>query len=677
MGIFSFVKNHIRETISLYDDLLYSLYSINDSNRTLKIPKVVNKFNMDSLGSYNMERVTYYYLINRWPRVVPLDYRDTIRSNCSIDAEMFVNFCTVVSRHKVQWTAPEMQSRLHVLGSLKEEQDGNNVNAYNMYNFIDTVTRQEYIEDSLTYLAEADKVRGREIARESTMMIITGNRSKEFDACVNDILEYCERMDFELERVLFDIPDTLKYYSPLANVSPTVVKSGVSFHVMSDEILARHCSYAQGTTGYNGIYFGTDILSYFPVRKIVKRRNDDAETWLITGETGSGKSSLIKPIIFELLGKNYRGTIMDIEGFEYIPLANYVSHESDVLIINMAEGQGNYFDPVEIPQPTGDIDIDKTSKKMSINFTTLIFRILLGTVYDEDSNVAIALDDTIDDFYASCSVTDNTETWKNTKGKSLHDVFSHMLRMENFRRDNSKYTEAVRKCVAKLSKYFDPIGSCSSIFKHKITVSDVAEASLVVCSFGLAGKTEQMIDVVQRRLMEISAAGISYQRSIFGKLKNRINFTVWEEIQRWGKFAGSKETLGTAITGGRKLGNINIISTNDPKELLMDDKFELFENLQSFFIGAIADEKVRHDICQRLSVMNFLPELNEIAKASLAGRDTDTNSEMKETLVEEESVFRHAFLCGLDRSKYAITKFFLPNELLESTVINSVDPNMH
>ena len=53
-------------------------------------------------------------------------------------------------------------------------------------------------------------------------------------------------------------------------------------------------------------------------------------------------------------------------------------------------------------------------------------------------------------------------------------------------------------------------------------------------------------------LAQLSAANISYIRSVFSKAQGKFNFKVWEEFQRWGAFPGSATTIKTAITGGRK-----------------------------------------------------------------------------------------------------------------------------
>ena len=164
--------------------------------------------------------------------------------------------------------------------------------------------------------------------------------------------------------------------------------------------------------------------------------------------------------------------------------------------------------------------------------------------------------------------------------------------------------------------------------------------------------------------MQLGAAQLSHQRSIFSKNKGKFNFKLWEEFQRWGKFPGSDKTLGVALTGGRKLGDVNIIITNVIAELLGEDRFNIFSNVTSFLIGAINDSKVRADVCERLSVPNMLPELNAISTVR-------SIKDEEKGVHRQESIYRYSFLCGLDKTKYAITKVMLPPNLAESELFRT------
>jgi hypothetical protein len=491
-------------------------------------------------------------------------------------------------------------------------------------------------------------------------VVISGKRGEEFDMSVKRIEDYSKKIGLTLTRVLYEIPDFVRYVSPFSQRYLRNIEDILPKNVLPDETVSRFNAYNQGTLGVSGVYFGTDIYSRFPVLKRVKPDEDTAENWLVTAETGGGKSYIVKELIMELSARGYNGTIMDIEGFEYIPFANFMSRSSNVQIINLAEGSGRYFDPVEIADPTGIESIDKDAKNMSVNFTLAMFKVLLGRAYDEDIWLDTVLNDAVSEAYKDMGVSDDPQSWFYSKGRTLFDVYDSLKSIKHKREDRG-YESAVEKAIAIVGKYFEPDGNRSSIFQEKVVVSDIVDADLVICSFGMAGKSPQAIDETQLALMQLGAAQFSHQRSIFSKSKGKFNYKLWEEFQRWGKFPDSDKTLGVAITGGRKLGDVNIIITNVVKELLDDDRFGIFGNVTSFLCGAIGDEKVRREFCERMTITNMLPELDKI---SVQGKITDE-------LGGVDSDYRYAFLCGLDRSKYATIKMILPPDIRDTQLFRT------
>lgn len=651
----------------LYDDLYFSKAIKNDSQLSRKLPHTKGKLGVDFVGTYDGDRIMFYYLIQSFPRKLAIDFKDRVRRECRGDVK--VNFLNYIRQHKIDWHSTQMQSRLKVLRQVGQETDDKQVDAYNMYENISSMGKQSWIEDSLGYLAVADLERERALVKSSVLMTVAGYKGAEFDDSVTAIEEYAEHLGIKLQRVLYDIPDVLRYFSPFHRTASKHSSSNITTQVLTDEIVARYSVYSQGTLGVKGTYFGTDIYSKFPVLKRVKPQVDTAENWLFTAETGGGKSHLVKDIILQLIGDNYNGTIMDVEGFEYIPLANFLSHKSKVEVINMAEGSGRYFDPVEIAELTGDEDIDKDAKNMSVNFTLAFFKTILQRVYNEDTWVDTVLNDGIAEVYADAGVTNDRTTWVKSKGKTLLDVYEAFPKLRG-KHKNDGYYFAIEKVIAGASKYFEPDGTRSGMIQERVVISDIVDANLVVCSFGMAGKSPQAVDEVQLALMQLGAAQLSHQRSIFSKMRGKFNFKVWEEFQRWGKFPDADKTIGVAVTGGRKLGDVNIIITNDVAQILNDDKFSILSNVTSYMIGAIADDKVRGALLSRLSIDHMKPDLDKIAKAAKVD-DEGAMIDGVERPDEEEDPYRYAFLCGLDNNKFGITKIVLPKDLSKSKLFKT------
>lgn len=655
-------KKYWRDTISLYDDLYFTHLSKNSSELARKTPSEQGKIGLDFSGTYDGENITFYYLIQAFPRELFVDFKDRFRRESKPGVR--VNFINYIRGHRIDWESPQMRSRLRVLRQVGSDNDSSDVNAYNLHENINALSKQNWIEESLKYLAVADKKNGRSLLQSSILMTVSGVKGQNFDDSIKLIEGYAGHIGITLRRVLYDIQDVLRFFSPFGRQYNKKISDILPTYVVTDEILSRFNVYNQGTLGTKGVIFGVDVYSKFPVLKVVKPKEETAENWLITAETGGGKSLTVKNLLLQLLSLNYMGTIMDIEGFEYIPIANFMSKSSRVVVINMAEGSGRYFDPVEIFEDTGIEDIDADAKNMSINFTLAVFKTLLGRAYEEDIYLDTVINDAVGEVYREAGVTDERNTWSNSKGLTLFHVYDTLFRLRESRhRDSDEYIIAVNTAIAVTSKYFDKSGTRSSIFTERVAVSDIIDAKLVICSFGMAGKSPQAIDETQLALMQLGAAQLSHQRSIFSKSQGRYNFKVWEEFQRWGKFPDSDKTIGVAVTGGRKLGDVNIIITNAVGQILRDDRFDILSNLSSYLLGAIADEQVRHELCKRLSIPNMISELDEISKAKKDAEDDEDDG--------STSFLTYAFLCGLDRSKYGIIKTELPVELTRSKLFKT------
>ena len=207
-----------------------------------------------------------------------------------------------------------------------------------------------------------------------------------------------------------------------ANVN---VLKGVGSNTIPDEQIARFSTYDQGKIGRDGIIFGTDIYSGFAVYNMFKKKDVDAENILITAETGGGKSFFLKALLLQLLAyPEYNGTINDIEGFEYIPMAGFFANRDDVVVLNMAEGQGCYYDPFEITM-TGVESLDEDVFSFCKSFTTSVFRVLVGSEL-VSSNVWAQkiINNAISKAYTDLGVVDDDmSTWGRTKGYDLFYVY--------------------------------------------------------------------------------------------------------------------------------------------------------------------------------------------------------------------------------------------------------------
>lgn len=689
-------KVHRKRTVNfirLWDELATASVKKNDS--MYGETRVSNMY-VDLLGLYSGEdNVTYIYSIDGYPRELELSYRTTLRSCCEDGVR--ISFVSQLDKHTIDWDSAQMRAKLRTWKVIDESQEA--VDEYNLHSNLKALDSQEWRKESLVYLSTAEIRRKRKMFKFRSLMLISGKRGINFNTTVKNIVKMCKIMNIKISRAIGDIPQYLEVFSPFSNTYDNKILQACGCVVLPDELLSRFNTYAQGIIGKKGFYWGTDIYSCFPCLKPVKRTSETTENWLITAESGGGKSFFVKGLLVQLLAdSNYNGTIMDVEGFEYLTLADYMYNHDKVVVLNMGEGTGAYFDSTEIIL-TGDEELDRDMKSISTSFTLSVFKTLLGDTGD-DEWVDIVINDAIALTYASVGVTDDRETWGYSKGLTYFDVYDKLKSLVTTQGDanravnnmfatsmyaeraglgtamtqndvnrlitsNEKYQEAIESCIAKISRYFEPNNIRSNVFSKRIDVADIKDAKLVVCSFGMAGKSDETVDKIQMSLMQLYAANMSHLRSIFSRHDGKYNFKLWEEFQRWGSFKGSEKTIGTAITGGRKLGDINIIVTNNVAKILEDDRFSIFTNMTSFAIGAILDSQVRKELCTRLSIPEMNPDLDAIANNN---KDLSAYIEGDTLLANPYS---KAFLLGLDNTVFTVSRMCIPSNLRKSDIFRT------
>ena len=690
-------KEHKKRTINfirLWDEIFSAQISKNNSN--YGETRLYNMYT-DMLGFYSGEdNVTYIYSIDGYPKELENSYRSTLRSQCY--AGVRLSFISQFEKHSIDWNSAQMRARMRNWRAL--EQDQKEVDEYNLYQNLGDMDNTEWRKDSLVYLSTAEVRRKRKIFKFRSIMLVSGVRGKEFNLTIKAVTGMCKTLGIKLSRVIGDVPEYLRVFSPFSTTYDDKVISQCGCIAIPDELLARFSTYAQGTVGRSGFVWGVDIFSSFPCLKPVKRTSETAENWLITAETGGGKSYFCKGLLLQLLASPlYNGTIMDVEGFEYIPMSDYLANNDKTVVLNMAEGEGMYYDPVEIVV-TGDAELDDDMYSLSSSFTLSLLKCLLGGTQAQDEWVDIVINDAVSLTYGAAGVDPaDMDTWGKSAGLTLFHVYDTLKSLRSvgdasravssmFSRSmyeekmgignkmssndvnrlltsNEGYQKAIDMCIAKISRYFEPNGVRSTLFRNRITIDEVKDAKLLICSFGMAGRSQNAVDPIQMALMQLYSANISQLRSVFSKHDGKYNFKLWEEFQRWGDFPDADKTINVALTGGRKLGDINIIVTNRVGAMLDDDRFGVFSNITSFAIGAIGDASVRTELCNRLTIPQMEQELH-----TLAAENKDLSAYIDGDTVMQ-NIYSKAFLIGLDRTVYTLSKMLLPDELRKSQIFRT------
>ena len=316
---------------------LWRRYILNTLKKDNSMYPPLRSYNYYSNGNATMSGknlITYYYTLDGYPSQLPIDFKDGIRQVCLNGVK--VSFISSFEPTKIDWDSPQMKSKIKTWRTIEKE-----TGVIDEYNYRENINLSDSVERrklSLTYLSDAEVRRQRNLFKYRTMMIVAGSRGEKFDKTIEKISTYCKNIGIKITRVDKRLFDFLRAFSPFSVELSSDVLKECGNNTLPDEQLARFSTYDQGKIGDEGLNFGTDIYSGFPVYKVVKRRSTDTENILITAETGGGKSYFIKYLLFQLLAhKNIRATIQDIEGFEYIPFAGFFANAENVVILNMAE----------------------------------------------------------------------------------------------------------------------------------------------------------------------------------------------------------------------------------------------------------------------------------------------------------------------------------------------------
>ena len=127
---------------------------------------------------------------------------------------------------------------------------------------------------------------------------------------------------------------------------------------------------------------------------------------------------------------------------------------------------------------------------------------------------------------------------------------------------------------------------------------------------------------------------------------------------------GSEAILNSALTGGRKNGDVNIIVTNKISELLGDnDKFGVFENTNTFAIGSITNAHVRAQLCEVLSIEDLKFELDKLF--------VKRKKSSKDNVSTFQSIYDKAFLVKLDTGDLSLVRAELPEDIAESDIFRT------
>lgn len=624
-------RSKFRDKLDMYDMIVASALDKNSivvPEDRLDTKSIAVGFSCMATAMY----VSKYFVVSSFPDYVQTQLYDEIRKNC-MRKNVTVDFFTYSEPYKIDWQSPEMVSKLRVWKEYYQTEEDGGVFEYRQRK--DAIDNKRRIVMSTKFLNEAELDYKRTLSKVFFVVKITAKRDREsimnMAESISSLKACTDRMQISIRELRVNMMDWVRLLNPFSLIKGEVYRK-IPKKVMTDDIEANFGSLKQGRVGETGVPLGMDIVSGQVVLYKYKEDPEEPENTLICGETGSGKSRLVKPLIPYMIASNMVGVIMDYEGDEYINLGRYIaaSNPDDVCIINIGKNSEYYFDPCPIPKMTGEYDIDNDAKQMAMEYIKITFEKMICKEGASLSNPQVKLLSlAIQRMYDSVGITEDVTLWhERSKNLKLKDVYTELKNIvehkEFYNPDNNGMHEAAESIVEATSVFFEDGEIYAGTFGVPLSLEKIFRAKLIIFAFGVKGKASSVTDNKILALKQISVAYVNTLISNNCKyVKKCYNFKIWEEGQRWLSLAGSSDIIINEITGGRKRGDINFIITNNISELLVEaDKLgeALTLNIQNYFVGKIPKKSVREKFCEEFQVNNILGELDKIAKAKKSKR---------------------------------------------------------
>ncbi len=308
---------------------------------------------------------------------------------------------------------------------------------------------------------------------------------------------------------------------------------------------ALHPAVAGTLDDGRGVYFGHRIedgsRTAFALAEGVHNRNI-----IILGASGEGKSTLLKAITAGLLAEGWLVVVFDVDG-EYRALCDAVGGAW----IDHSAGSGRYYDPLVIPPPCGDRNVDMQRIEDALNGAVMVLLLLAGNA---DAEERAAADRAVLATVEAAGVDrDNPGTWDRPTG-GLPAAY-RMLQQDT---DPGAY-----RLAKKLWPYFE--GTQRKLLAQVDDAPDT-QVPLIVIHFGPARRkgAEAHAQAVKMALATHYCWGLIRRERAVGRRPVAINF---EEGQRLLQDEDMSGFVLDIATGVRKFNGICILAMNEPKVL--------------------------------------------------------------------------------------------------------------
>lgn len=605
---------------------------------------------------FAQHREKVYYSIDDWPEQIPRELYKVIRKKVETYG-VVVNFTSRVRPHVIDWSNPTMKEKRRMAEEYTQKMGRYRINSYSTQaerRKIRDVERTNKtfgyfgsIEDRDRMLCNAD------LTIEICRTLYNERASSNFKEAQKRLKQFLHRNDFGFSEIKGNLYEYFETRSPVSGnfTKRTTIETE---QTLSDEIVARLPGYFGGKIGNSQILLGRDITNNMLIYKELINSNGGAENIIVIAETGGGKSFIVKGITEMILGFGLYVIVLDVDG-EYVPQCT----ENNGVIIDM---ENCYYDTMEISEPTGDYNLDKTMMRESRQATASVFATLTdlenGFTPDERTIFTAAYNRLYDEHNI---LEEDMSTWSRTKDLSYLDLYNAICDLQNpeSAREIGVDERKIKEFISKLSPFFKKGGLYSHMFVNKVSINRVFERKsaapvMIDIVLNLQKNATSGEELVEQTVKQLTASYLSTMITNRVKQMGRFSVEIIEEYQRYSQNERSADMVLTHVTGNRKRNANCILITNSPLALLNSgtaSAFAVVENINNFIVGALKPRTI-NAVCEVFNLDNCEDTLREISG---------------------NYKFKHTFLFKLNNREVTAGKFEVPPELAKSKIFMTRD----
>lgn len=486
------------------------------------------------------------------------------------------------------------------------------------------------------------------------------------------LIGFFKSNDIRAKRTFLDAHNYQKNYTPAGTETKSLIRKKYKGDVWSDDTLTSFVVPEHGVIGDDdGIPFGVDLINGETISFNLKKGSDSRNV-LVTAAAGEGKSYFVKMLVTFMLGDNETDVVVfDYEGSDYKNLGII----ADAKNISM---NGVYVNTMVIPKPIGIEEIDKEAKQLAIDTTTTVFDVLADPINGMTSRQKAIFSDMMATSYAKNGVGMQRETWTNSEGLNYFKLYSVLVNDfiagDNKTPIENHTIEELKDFRNVLKPYFEEDGIYSNWFRTPISFNEFLDSGTVIFNFGMGGKTEILKDKRQIILSQLYASHLTSLKAAYNRSQGKFTAVIIEELNRYLEQPFSSSIIKAFTTGGRKLGLINYLITNDPSTLVAGSDIDsplLQENLSAIMtqiktvcLGAMPERDMDNliDIFNLEKSTPFLMELANVYEQGI-----------------ESGGYKHSFYVkrgGESTVLQAISNDELSGLDLYTTNVNRINPEL-